>query len=257
METKNGNALVEIKLFAREILLPAVEMMKQNEGYEDKKVIGFFAGKGKHYDKSPVKLMVIGRALYGWEDKHDASIITSLESAEEISVKAYNFIYKEDLCPLQWVVEEVGDDKKYNSNRSAFWRVIKRMVFELGCAPKDDPEWSSKIVWSDLYKINIDNGNPSEELCDAQYPGCAAMLELEIEKYQPDKILFLTGMGWAYPFIIDLKGFDCKTDQKTYVKGLGYYRYPNKEAQVVISVHPQGKNESELIQEIMEAFRSL
>ncbi len=92
METKNEEASVEIKLFAEKILKPTVEKMKQIKDYSDKKVSGFFAGKGKHYDKSPVKLMVIGRALYGWGEEHEVSTITSLESAEEVSVKAYEMV---------------------------------------------------------------------------------------------------------------------------------------------------------------------
>ena len=150
-----------------------------------------------------------------------------------------------------WSTKDRPVSEKYRTNRSAFWRTTRRVVKELNIADVDTVEWPSHLVWSNLYKVSpATGGNPSDFLCDLQLSGCSDLLRLELQTYQPKRVLFLTGSNWADAFLKDIMIH--KTDGFDYVSGTGIV----EGARFVIVSHPQGKCETQWVNEVLEAFKS-
>ncbi len=137
--------------------------------------------------------MVVGRAVNGWGGGFEMSALATEESRSGLSgAPTWNG------CPLGWVTESWGINdkkrKKYNPARSAFWRVIRAVAADLEI---DGPKWSSRLAWSNLYKVSpAHGGNPSGRLCRAQRAACIELLWGEIETLAPRRILVLTGWNW-------------------------------------------------------------
>ena len=76
------------------------------------------------------------------------------------------------------------------------------MTLQLWIAEHSSNDWSSHLVWSNLYKLSPrDGGNPSGRLQNIQLDGCRALFNLEVETYRPGRLLLLTGWDWAEPFL--------------------------------------------------------
>lgn len=215
------------------------------------KHIGFIAVKGRRYKKD---LMVVGRALNGSNHCFNFSQLTNPRERNHVLRMIRESAYgrpDEDTCPLQWVTDEWGNENDYNPAKSAFWRVIRRIVHTLKIAAQDEP-WSSSLVWSNLYKISPHGGgNPGNKLCNLQLDGCKTLLFKEIEDYQPKRLLFLTGWDWAKDFL-EGKG-DIQSVDKGYVQASGSLDCGGQ-IHVVVAVHPQCKKEDRWVQEVMAEF---
>jgi len=222
-----------------------------------KKLTGFMARKGNLYNN---ELMVIGRAVNGWISEADTRCANEfLDATTRIRFRiASQSIDNPNNCPMNWVVRDWFNENRneYSTNRSAFWRVIKSLVFKLNFDGISDNNWSSHLVWSNLYKVSPgDEGNPSEKLCAVQLDGCKNLLACELDEYRPKRIVFLTGMNWADVF---LSNFNMQTAQNNYkyVSDVGVNKnYKNMKA--VIASHPQGKNETQWVSEVLQAFNQL
>jgi hypothetical protein len=156
---------------------------------------------------------------------------------------------------MEWVVKP-QDVKKYNPNRSAFWRVVKSIVDVLEIADVEKDIWSSHIVWSNLYKLAPEKGgNPSESFCKKQFSGCLSLLKYEFEHYLPKRLLFLTGLNWAEPFLKGLSYNQIK-NKPGLVKQIGKIQLESHIIDCVIASHPQGKPEKEWVNEVVSNFRA-
>jgi hypothetical protein len=201
---------------------------------------------GRSYDGG---LMVVGRAVNGWikgilpDDLSRASEVTRYAQLVQDSVNG------DGRCPMLWVTDGWGATEGYSTKRSAFWRAIRRVVKGLGLEDVQQASWPSHLVWSNLYKVSpADGGNPSKLLREVQFPGCAKLLNLELRTYQPDRVLFLTGVDWADPFLEEAKLQ--KGEGYQYVERVGDVHG----ARFVIAVHPQGKFEAVWAHEVVTAF---
>lgn len=199
---------------------------------------------GKQYDQS---LMVIGRAVNGWRvyiDKTDHEYInTSLAQVK-------NNFGKDD---LQWVIDCWGDsESNYNSKKSAFWRVSKRLSSEL---IENNDSVINKIAWSNLYKIAKDEGgNPSGRLMDVQLEECKKILKLEIKLLKPKIAVFFTSLNWAKWFLDDpdFKKIDIKANG-SFVE----YAAKFEGSLLIIAQHPQGKPEKTHSDEIISVINRI
>ncbi len=182
--------------------------IKSNE-----RLTGFRAIKG-HNAKGQGDLMVIGRALNG-----GGKGFLPQELDEKINVEqiADDIVRQNKLEPrwttLRWVAEdwqktefELREEAQikrsenfYNPRRSQFWRVIKDVVQSLKVTDTNgNNNWSSYLIWSNLYKISpFNGGNPSGRLMEVQREKCIELLKLEIETWKPKHILMLTGGDWS------------------------------------------------------------
>jgi hypothetical protein len=199
----------------------------------------FTAIKGK----DEVALMVVGRATNGW------GVYYNREKLKKTG---------DHRNGLEWVIAEMEGEidlaqviqswtGKYAISRSQFWRVSQRIAKSV--LGRDENVFDN-ILYSNLYKVASDGKNPSQGMINATCKNCIDILNIEIEIFKPKKILFLTGYEWAKPFFEDLKFVKTKGADSSLVSFAGKYG----DIDVVVAVHPQGKNEDEIVKEIRSAF---
>ncbi|MGU9977090.1 MAG: hypothetical protein ACNYNY_00120 [Candidatus Oxydemutatoraceae bacterium WSBS_2016_MAG_OTU14] len=200
----------------------------------------FKTHEGCKYKNASTKLMFVGRATNGWDEKYNESTHKS-----------------ENNCLEAWTAPEDRHPDGYSYHNSAFWQVAKAMTRKfLEMNEKDwNTKWSCHIVWSNLYRIAPkEKGNPSIALCKDQLDLCKDLLHAEIEELQPDKIICLTGYdNWAKGFF-DIAHPPKVHSEKISCKG----RFKNADY-VVTAGHPQGKRmgtKEELASEIHEALKN-
>jgi hypothetical protein len=205
----------------------------------------FSAQKGELYNNN---LMIVGRAVNDWDgdfqldDMQTDSLVKKLFS--KASVQG---------CPLEWVESSWGNSKGYNTKKSAFWRVIRSLSQSINKLSSDD-RWESKLVWSNLYKIAPSGGgNPSDSLCGYQFDGCNELLKAEIEEYKPKCIVFFTGEDWFDGFLSENISLTHNSDTR-WVDASGTFSLNGFTTKIVIAKHPQGKPETELLNEIIDAI---
>jgi hypothetical protein len=206
-----------------------------------------FAGlKGRKYKGD---LFVVGQAPNDWRNEWTAD---DLVQSDFIHRLVDDLLSPE--CPLAWVSGNWGVARttKYNTRRSAFWRVVRQVVHGLSIANIDEDSWCSYIAWSDLYKISPSGGgrNPTETLCDAQFESCVKILKEEISLLRPGRILFLTGINWAHPFLKEL-GFlqeSSITDPVEAASGI------LAGSRAVVLPHPRGKSEQQIVKAAVECL---
>lgn len=233
----------ERELFASEVLSA---VGKEAAGLGSIKITGFLAMAGQAYDRG---LMVVGRAVNGWTEGISPKQLGKPDAAERYARLVQKSVSGNGECPMRWVTKNWGSDEDYNTKRSAFWRCIRSVVQGLRIADVEDAGWSSHLVWSNLYKVSpAGGGNPTNVLCKIQRRGCAELLNLELRTYRPSRVLFLTGVDWAAPFL----------EVAEPREGVGF-QYVERAgdahgARCVIAVHPQGKREADWVREVVAAF---
>ena len=246
------------KVFADDILMPIGRAVACRTLRTNGELTGFFAMKGERY--RPSGLMVIGRAVNGWVDGICAAKLTDSAVRNEFALKVQERSATPPdgcSCPMSWVTTQWGATDCYNTKRSAFWRVIRRVVDGLGIAKANDRDWSSHLVWSNLYKLSPEaGGNPSSGIMGAQLEGCKKLNALELKTYRPSRLLMLTGEDWAEPFLDALRSEGRTRGQ--HVQRTGRWNLLSEgETHVVVAVHPQCKNERDWGDEVLKGFREL
>lgn len=243
-------ATEEERDFFADRILPFLETNSNRLGKS--KLTGFLSMKGDRYDS---ELMIVGRAVNGWTKGINPPELNSQVSRKEYADTIYNTVTRSDGCPMKWVTECWGSQQDYNTKKSAFWRVTRSVVGELGIAEIEQSNWPSYLVWSNLYKVAPEEGgNPNNTLCNVQFSGCCSLLELELFNYTPKRLLFLTGIGWAEPFLENI----CSVVQngQVHVEAEGKFECNNQTTKVVVATHPQGKPEKEWVEEVIAAFQA-
>lgn len=239
---------LERELFASKVLHDLAQQASRLPG---SMITGFLAMAGASYTGS---LMVVGRAVNDWKvsDWPAGILPTALcmpDTARHYAKNVQASVAGNAECPMRWVTAQWGATEDYNTRRSAFWRAIRRIVQGLGIAGLEAPDWSSNLVWTNLYKLApAGGGNPNNLLRSIQYAGCAELLNLEFNTYKPSRVLFLTDAEWAAPFLS--MGNLQKVSRYHYVEKVGYCNG----ARCVVAAHPQGKPEEAWTHEVLEAF---
>lgn len=144
---------------------------------------GFMAMIGERYKG---ELFVVGRSVNDWTTYINAKNLSTREKRNAVIRGIEKSVTKGDYRPMMWVTGQWGSTTGYNSRKSAFWRVIRCAVGELGIADVESPEWPSHLIWSNLYKFSPakpKRGNPSTTLCDIQFAGCKALFLEELRIY--------------------------------------------------------------------------
>ena len=207
----------------------------------DAPLTGALAMKGAAYSG---ELMWVGRAVNRWTQKgwSPAELRNPERVAEFIEIAASSSV--EEPCPLCWVTEPRGiNDGGYNPAKSAFWRTAKATLLR---PDETDALWSSRLVWSNLYKLAPwKGGNPGSRLAAIQFPFCRDLLMQEIDLFRPRRIVFATGLNWVDRFL-DHTRF-VRSDLRPFgqnVLGLGdLVLKDEKVGKFVIAVHPARKPE--------------
>ncbi len=217
------------------------KLHQQKERYSEKNLAIFTPAKGTKYQH---KLMIVGRAVNGWIIKMDKNKRDDLGRLNTEVIKTL------PNSNLNWVNDMWGKTvNKYSTKKSAFWRVAKAIAANL--TPSEKQDVVNTIVWSNLYKAaKWEGGNPSTRLMNVQYDKCLELLKLEIELYQPERIVFLTGYNWANHFLTDMGTTRIPLKKYDLVEYTGDY----KGVRIIVGQHPQGKPEQKHVKEILSAF---
>lgn len=240
--------------YLAEHLLP---LIGQNSArLPNREITGFLSMAGKHYNH---ELMVVGRAVNRWgKGKYFPRELSDVATSQVFAEAIFKSVTDDKACPMAWVTEGWGSSDEYNTKRSAFWRTIRAVVAKAGIVNADDEAWPSHLVWSNLYKLAPEEGgNPGAALRRGQLSGCLELFRQEIEIYRPRRLLLLTGLDWAEPFLDRFVPSITRTSSK-FVKAVAQIEHSSgKLTSVVVAVHPQGKPEITLVAEIFEAFESI
>lgn len=231
-------------------------LMSVGEKYSPTKLLtGFMARRGALYNN---ELMVVGRAVNGWiseEDACPAHAFLNPEKRRLFRVAAQAVLDENNICPMQWVVQDWVRSEGYRTNRSAFWRVIKSLILRLNIDGVNEDNWPSYLVWSNLYKISPYKGrNPSDKLCSIQRDACNELFQQELLEYKPKRLLLLTGENWAKDFLPD--DCSCNNNSGLYVHASGVLNNAQN-TKVVVACHPERKKETLWGQEVYSAFETI
>ena len=217
----------------------------------NREVTGFLAIEGHAYDGG---LMVIGRAVNGWTEGICTRKLSDPSNVTRYAALVEDSVVNASKCPMSWVTDSWSASQEYNTKRSAFWRCVRNVTMSLNIVESECENWSSHLVWSNLYKVSpASGGNPNSALRNAQLDGCVELLKLELRTYRPSRLLFLTGMDWAAPFLAETNLQE--NEEFHYVKKYGRLNMEDGfETQCVVADHPQGKPEADWVREAVTAL---
>ena len=244
------------------------DLLPQN--IEKTELSKFFPIKGSDYKNSSPKIMIVGRCPNGWGgfEKGETAIQFLSSAADNIVYnEGFTWIDKDD--HISTYVED-GETKKYNINRSAFWRVIKGIVYKTkpwlneykkaNCALTKEliehldnihTRWFENIVWTNMYPISpLRSGNTSEKLKRILKDVCADLLLEQIRFYKPTHIIFIT--DWDYWFSDFAEKFPnvkkISEDKNDDIVCVGEI----DEIKTIVTRRPEIRNNEKMIKEIFE-----
>lgn len=138
---------------------------------------------GKYFpNKSNEGILFVGRATNQWHTTEED--IDVLFGDTHLGSTIFN-------CDDQmiWVEHCANPQADYNSNKSAFWRVIRAVAKHF--YPEDE---LNHIAWSNVLKIQKDSGkNPTGRIFDSQINTCKEIFKTELDVLSPRYIIMFTG----------------------------------------------------------------
>lgn len=184
------------------------------------------AYKGSEYNNSYSKLMVVGRAMNGWEKDFSESSLDEVIS----TLFEEKFDFDDVINPN---LQEKYTDCTYNYIRSKFWKLIKFLLEEYNDANSNwydktvNKNWNEKIVWSNLYKVSPwKSGNPPWKIMIQNIDEYINILKKEIAMFNPERILFITDINYLEPDVKKstfIETFNIKKCENGDIVGIGEY----------------------------------
>ena len=207
-------------------------------------LVPFWPLRGARYD---VELLVIDRSVNGWIDDW-----TSRQLQDPMVRRQAVEFMRRDAEPdnrdrMAWVTDRWGATNGYNTRRSAFWRVLRR----ISGGDEAQKDWPGRLVWTNLYKVSPAVGwNPGADLQHAQRATATELLRLELEAFAPRRVLAMTG-GWLAPFVDGLGlSLDARAGLIEHVGSCAGRAW-------VVAKHPMRKPEDRFVDEVLSAFAEL
>lgn len=174
----------------KEKLQPLYDEMLKNISQEED-LYPFCIQWGNDFPKEKnTGVLFVGKATNGWvRETKDINIVFG-DSNDRVFARTDQ---------MKWIRDLDGvTDHHYNTRKSAFWRVIRRVT---QMYYREDLEyWYSNIAWSNLYKVSHETGNPNSVLMNEQHRYCEEILKSEIEILSPKFVVLLTS-GWEKWFL--------------------------------------------------------
>ena len=203
--------------------------------------------KGNRYDdKQHLKLMVVGRALNGWEKNY-------AEDREEYPKQRTDELSKQDRFDKdKWIEKE---------SARPFWNYTKSILEKLQ-QNKLETDWYQSILWSNLYPVSYSGGgNPSEILKYIQFNTAKMLFETQIRVYKPTHVVIMTDWeGWFFlPKKYNLSNDDQflpitpEINSEKVIKGRGTF----ENSRVVVTCRPEFFNKDKFVNAVVDAFKSL
>lgn len=208
------------------------------------------------------RLMLVGRALYGWQDAFRISEMAVETARAKLLENTIAFSSKED--PIRHLYDGWEENRRkrlkkcYNPARSSFWHVAKEVLKKFS-TPEESQNLLSYLYWTNLYKLScFPIGNPGGSLQKIQRVACQEMLKTEINLLAPQRILFLTGEWWAEPFLntLNYNAQECGVD--SHVHQTGFLNLDSGiRCSIVVADHPERKKREDVVRDILAAFDKL
>lgn len=231
----------------KQLYIPLLQKVNESNFANDSCV--FCAQWGEHYfDLEPKqRIMFVGRSVNGWiNNSLDADVLFG-EGNDRIFNRGDQ---------MRWVHEREHDKNKYNTKRSAFWRVVKKTTE--AHLPKINDDWFSHVVWSNLFKVSPNNTgmNPNPKLRDLQREDCISIFRKELEIFKPEIVIMFTG-GWEGFFLKNLMGLDKQNNLPEPDNVIPWSKYETKQyfvdnLNIIVTEHPMGKKEELHINALLE-----
>ncbi len=212
-------------------IFPIYKNLLEDNTFNEICTFCFQWGKDYPFDRN-LGILFVGKAVNGWiTNETDAQQLFDTENPDRIFARNDQ---------MEWVNSHSGITSGYNTRKSAFWRLIKKV------SETYYPErWYSSIAWTNLYKIApFKGGNPNGKLQYTQRKYCFDILKREIEILTPKYVIFLTS-GWEWPFIKYLNGNGKAKiiDEKLWNNKYKTTMLEVNRTRFIVSYHPQGKKE--------------
>jgi|SRR5712671_2725478 len=192
------------------------------ERLPDRRFRAFWPQIGKNYKKGEGTLFV-GQAVGPWgKDWKDGVWFDDGHHHDVKAIRAYSEEPGgDDTCPLAWFERHLS---------GSFRPTVRRLTR----GQSDEQGWSSRIAWTNLYKVAPGKrGNPRHALTLVQYDACRSLLDEEIHQLQPRRVVVLAGKNWFEPFF-PLRGSVIAGLEKDPLK-IGMLRSP---CIIVLAPHP-------------------
>lgn len=199
---------------------------------------------GSSFDDSEQSLMIVGRAVNGWDQEWP-------DSADAIATQVLANDFDVDS------LSELPETDGYYFSRSRFIVVAKEILRLFGAS---ESNWASKLAWSNLYKIApAVAGNPNGEVQHIQRRAAIQILKKEIDLIRPKHILFMTGYnfpGWTWRNSKTeesfLKAFGIKSTSDMGEIVEGYATYNN--SKIIVTCRPETKEIKPFAETVRSAF---
>ena len=133
--------------FAR--LLEAVAVATPDAGAP---IAPFWPLRGRQYQS---ELLVIGRSVNGWIDDWKVGQLRDASIRRKAAARMRLDAEPEDFDRMQWVEDLWGAPDGYNTARSAFWRVLRRLISDNG-----QRGWAGRLVWTNPRRHQRPAGTP-------------------------------------------------------------------------------------------------
>lgn len=234
-----------LNAFQQKEMLPKIEM----------ELATFAAMKGELFQR---ELMVVGRAVNGWKTECKLEQLQTPDGRAQVVEETLRVSNAVNRCPLLWVSDDSDNCDSYNTRKSAFWRVVRCVVRDLGIADIVDQSWPSHLIWTNLYKLAPAVGrNPSTTLVGIQFQDCLELLEAEVTEWKPKRILLLTGIDWAEGFLSRLRAIETSVVKGSFVEFVGDLdlTHDGQRTRVVVAKHPERKPQAAFVREVSTAFQ--
>jgi hypothetical protein len=135
--------------------------------------------------------------------------------------------------------------------------MARAVLLSLELPDVNDSNWSSYLLWSNLYKVSpAVGGNPADSLIELQQDACRRLLRTEINLYRPRRVVFATGMHWAKEFLNETP-FRPATEERFryYTRQIGELVVADRAiGKYVVAEHPMAKKESVWSREVITAL---
>ncbi len=207
------------------------QLLERDLAAESTTLCPFFCQAGKEYHNSTPRILFVGKSTNGWvTDSRNIDLLFDKNNEDRI-------VNRDD--QMEWVKTLEGPNPLYNTKKSAFWRVVKRVSSYMFSAET----WYTQIAWTNLFKVSPSEGNPSSALRRKQLDTCRMILSADLTNLAPTFVVFLTS-EWETEF---LRPSGYEIDRRAYRRWANYKTYyAHFQHKVLIhSPHPQGKPEND------------
>lgn len=213
----------------------------------------FVGMKGRNYANNPVRFLLVGRAVNGWESLPVYNCEKYAEAAEASFDDVGRWSWVEDVNGVLYSKDggKTEKRKRYCVSRSPFWVYSREIFKNISPSSYMGGVWMENISWSNLYKVAPnEGGNPSAALKKLQKNACRRILDKEIELLKPTHILFMTGVTGWYEGFEDMFPTVRRIDKK-YVKAEGTY----ENAKICVSIRPEYKPKEAFVNEVTDSLK--